>query len=191
MIKAILAIDESNAIGWSDGRLPWQIPIDMKRFKELTTGHTILMGFNTFKSLNRPQGLPNRKNLVLTRKPWAEARDFIKGDVDVISSLNWVTQSIEKDGVTTTRFANEDLWIIGGSQVYAEAIEHNIIDELHITLVHENSGADVKLKDELYYWKLFMIRQRTKGINWALESFWCPTVEAPSPGITIIVLRKQ
>lgn len=191
MIKAILAIDESNAIGWSDGRLPWQIPIDMKRFKELTTGHTVLMGFNTFKSLNRPQGLPNRKNLVLTRKPWSEARDFIKGDVDIISSLNWVTQPIEKDGVTTTRFANEDLWIIGGSQVYTKAIEQNIIDELHITLVHESSGADVKLKDELYYWKLFMIRQRSKGINWVLEWFCCPNVEAPSPGIAIIVLRKQ
>jgi dihydrofolate reductase len=191
MIKAILAIDESNAIGWSDGRLPWQIPIDMKRFKELTTGHTVLMGFNTFKSLNRPQGLPNRKNLVLTRKPWSEARDFIKGDVDVISSLNWVTQPIEKDGVTTTRFANEDLWIIGGSQVYTKAIEQNIIDELHITLVHESSGADVKLKDELYYWKLFMIRQRSKGINWVLEWFCCPNVEAPSPRIAIIVLRKQ
>ena len=63
-VKMILAVDEGNAIGWDDGSLPWKIPADMKRFKELTTGHDVLMGWKTFISLRRPHGLPNRTNAV-------------------------------------------------------------------------------------------------------------------------------
>jgi dihydrofolate reductase len=189
-VKLIIAVDQGNAIGWADGRLPWKIPYDMKRFKELTTDQAVLMGFNTFKSLNRPAGLPNRKNIVLTRKPWAEARTFFApdSDIDVISNLEYVAQAEQRGGVVK----GKDLWIIGGASVYAEALERQLVDELHVTLVHDNSGADVTLPFELFAWKLFILHQRKLGVNWEYDEFRHerPTVAAPSPGIDILVFRK-
>lgn len=181
MIKMILAVDNGNAIGWCDGRLPWKIPYDMKRFKELTTGHVVVMGFNTFKSLGRPEGLPNRQNIVLTRKNPLEALKHIGGTVEVISSLEYLQ-----------RFkTSKDVWIIGGASVYAEALERQLVDELHVTFVHTNSGADVTLSFELTAWKLFVLQQRKLGLNWEVIEHLRPTVVEPSPGIDIMVFRKE
>lgn len=181
MIKMILAVDQGNAIGWADGRLPWKIPYDMKRFKELTTGNIVVMGFNTFKSLHRVNGLPDRKNVVLTQKPYSEIRHHIGLDVDVIGSLDYI-----KRGSTDLR----DTFIIGGASVYAQALEAQIVDELHVTIVHDISGADVTLPFELVAWKLFILHQRKLGVNWELVDQLRPTVVHPSPGIDIMVFRK-
>lgn len=187
MIQMILAVDNGNAIGWSDGRLPWKLPADMKRFKTLTSGSTVLMGFNTFKSLGRPSGLPNRKNIVLTRKPWSESREHIdpNSDVDVISSLDWLTNPRFLHGQATA------CWIIGGASVYDEAIDRKIVDEIYLTLVHENSGADVVMKHDLTAWKLFMLRQAAEGVNWFMDN-----IESVSPqdnngiGLTYATLKR-
>ena len=181
MIKMIVAVDQGNAIGWSDGRLPWKIPYDMKRFKELTTGNIVVMGFKTFQSLNRLNGLPDRKNIVLTHRPYSEVRDQIGLDVDVIGSLDYI-----KRGSTDLR----DTFIIGGASVYAQALEAQMVDELHVTIVHANSGADVTLPFELVAWKLFILQQRKLGVNWELVDHLRPTVIHPSPGIDIMVFRK-
>lgn len=159
-IKLSVAVDQGGAIGWSDGRMPWRLPADMKRFKELTTGSTVVMGFNTFKSIGRPQGLPNRRNIVVTRKPWSEARTHFDPscDVDVISSLDWLR---------TTSICS--LWIIGGASVYEEALSKDMVDEIYLTLVHTDSGADVRMTTDLVAWKRFVITQRANGINWEAE----------------------
>lgn len=192
MIKMILAVDSGNAIGWQNGDLPWKIPADMKRFKELTTGHTVVMGFNTFKSLNRTAGLPNRKNIILTRKPWSESREHIdaNSDVDVISNLDWLTKPVQEAGVVRARFAASTCWIIGGASVYAEAIDKQIVDEIYLTLVHANSGADVTLKHDMSAWKRFVLEQQKIGVYWDLEDIEVPTVAQPSPGITFVKLKK-
>lgn len=182
MIKAILAVDSGNAIGWSDGRLPWKIPYDMKRFKELTTGNIVVMGFNTFKSLNRPNGLPDRQNVVLTRKDYSTVREHIGLDVSVIGSLDYI-----KRKSTDLR----DTFIIGGASVYTQALDAKMIDELHVTFVHANSGADVTLPFELTAWKLFILHQQKLGVNWEIVDHLRPTVVAPSPGIDIMVFRKR
>lgn len=181
MIKMMLAVDQGNAIGWSDGRLPWKIPYDMKRFKELTTGNIVVMGFKTFQSLNRLNGLPDRQNIVLTHKPYSEVRDQIGLDVDVIGSLDYI-----KRGSVDLR----DTFIIGGASVYAQALEAQMVDELHVTIVHANSGADVTLPFELVAWKLFILQQRALGVNWDMIDHVRPTVALPSPGIDIFVFRK-
>jgi dihydrofolate reductase len=159
MIKMIVAIDRSNAIGWKDGRLPWRLPADMKRFKELTTGHTVVMGRTTYQSLGRPNGLPNRRNVVLTRRPYSEVRGQF-GDVEIISSLDWVTQHAEAIRRTTdgTDQQPNDIWIIGGASVYEEALAKDIVDEMYVTLVEDDSGADVRLTTDLAAWKLFVLR---------------------------------
>lgn len=182
----IVAVDRGNAIGWSDGRLPWKLPVDMARFKELTTGGRVVMGFNTFKSLNRPDGLPNRENIVLTRKTWQEARSFIGDRIDVISNLNYLTRPHHVGGVVQSH----DWWIIGGASVYAEALEKNIVDEIYITQVHAPSEADVRLSTDLYSWKLFVLHQRKIGIHWEPIPLPHPDLPGGHLPISYVVLKK-
>jgi dihydrofolate reductase len=183
MIKMIVAVDQGNAIGWADGRLPWKIPYDMKRFKEKTTGGIVVMGRTTYQTLNMPDGLPNRQNFVLTRRPYSEVRGQF-GNVDIISSLDYVVDRAASvpDG--------RDIWIIGGASVYAEAIEKQLIDELHVTFVHTTSGADVTLPFDLYAWKFFILHQRKLGVEWAMDDLQHERPTVTPPGIDIMVFRK-
>jgi dihydrofolate reductase len=163
MIKMILSADEGNAIGWSDGRLAYpSLKKDMARFKELTSGHAVLMGFNTFMSLNRLNGLPNRKNIVLTTRPQSEACTNIGQNVDILSSLEMIKTN-KPQGLF------KDLWIIGGKSVYEQSLSLGLVDEIYLTVVHGNCNADVKLDTDLVAWKLFVLRQAKIGIRWHVE----------------------
>ena len=118
MITIIAAIAENNAIGLN-GKLLYWLPADLKRFKALTTGHTIIMGRKTFESL--PKGaLPNRRNVVLTRskRTFEGAENF--------PSLAAALASCSPE---------EDVYIIGGASVYAEALP--LADRLCLTEVHD------------------------------------------------------
>lgn len=116
MITIIAALARNNAIG-CDNRLLYWLPNDLKRFKALTTGHTIIMGRRTFESL--PKGaLPNRRNVVLSRSlSGAEG-------AEVFASLNDALRSCS---------AEEDVFIIGGESVYREALP--LADRLCLTLI--------------------------------------------------------
>ena len=118
MITIIAAVAENNAIGF-EGKLLYWLPADLKRFKALTTGHTIIMGRKTFESL--PKGaLPNRRNVVLTRSK----QDFPGAETFV--SLDEALASCQTE---------EDIYIIGGASVYAEALP--LADRLCLTEVHD------------------------------------------------------
>ena len=105
MINIIAAIAENNAIGLK-GQLLYWLPADLKRFKALTTGHTIIMGRKTFDSL--PKGaLPNRRNVVLSRSK----KDF--PGAERFASLKDALASCSDE---------EEVYIIGGASVYAEAL---------------------------------------------------------------------
>jgi dihydrofolate reductase len=147
-VKLIIAVDQGNAIGWSDGKLAYTgLKQDMKRFKELTTGSTVFMGFNTFKSLGRPNGLPNRKNVVLTRKKRLEVQEHTQSDnVTITHSLEYL------------KHADSDVWIIGGKSVYEAALRQDLVDEMHVTLISAQCEADVVMDTDLAAWKLFIIR---------------------------------
>ena len=125
-ISIIVAIAENNAIGLNNKLIYW-LPNDLKRFKQLTTGNTIIMGRKTFESL--PKGaLPNRRNIVLTRN--AEAERF--QGADCFRSL--------EDALKTCAEGSE-VYIIGGASVYEEALK--LADCLCLTLVHDTpSEAD-------------------------------------------------
>lgn len=119
MISIIVAIAENGAIGYK-GDLVYHLSADMKRFKALTTGNTVLMGRKTFESL--PKGaLPNRRNIVLTRQPGVSFPD-----TEVFPSIN--------DALAHCA-PNERVYVIGGAQIYAQALD--LADELEITLVHD------------------------------------------------------
>ena len=118
MITIIAAIAENNAIGLN-GKLLYWLPADLKRFKALTTGHTIIMGRKTFESL--PKGaLPNRRNIVLTR-----SKQTFEG-AEAFPSLAKALASCSLE---------EDIYIIGGASVYAEALP--LADRLCLTEVHD------------------------------------------------------
>lgn len=118
MLNIIAAIASNRAIGNNNKLLYW-LPNDLKRFKALTTGHTIIMGRKTFDSL--PKGaLPNRRNIVLSRSVKA-----IDG-CDVYGSLKEALQHCT---------AEEDIYIIGGASVYEQALP--LADRLCLTEVHD------------------------------------------------------
>ncbi len=104
MIIGIVAISKNFAIG-KDGKLPWHYASDLKFFKRTTTGNVIVMGWNTWKSIEKP--LPNRLNVVLTRR----------GEIDDRTNVRLVR---DKDEVLElAKHVDSDVFIIGGSQTYA------------------------------------------------------------------------
>lgn len=123
MLTIICAVAENNAIGYNNDLL-YHLREDLRRFKALTTGHTIIMGRRTFDSL--PKGaLPNRRNIVLTSdttRQWP--------GVEVFTSLT--------DALTACS-SDEEVFVIGGASVYAAALP--LADRLCLTLVHATPAA--------------------------------------------------
>jgi len=120
MLSLIVAIAENNAIG-KNGDLLCHLPNDLKHFKEITTGATVVMGKNTFFSLPR-HPLPNRRNIVLTRDA-----NFMYENTEVAHSIDEVYNMINAD---------EKVFIIGGGNVYEQFMNH--VDKLYITHIHHS-----------------------------------------------------
>jgi dihydrofolate reductase len=116
----IAAIARNRVIG-KDGKLPWHLPEDLARFKQLTTGHTIIMGRRTFDSLENP--LPHRTNIVITSR-------VING-VKSYPSLGFALQALKNE---------KEVFVIGGGRLYAEALK--LADELRLTLVDRDVMGD-------------------------------------------------
>ncbi|MGC6284280.1 MAG: dihydrofolate reductase [Polaribacter sp.] len=126
MVTIIAAIGLNNALG-KDNDLIWHLPADLKRFKKTTTGFPIIMGRKTYESIGRP--LPNRTNIIVTRNA-----DYHQDGCIVKSSLEEAVESVANE---------EHAFIIGGAQIYNQAIEQGLADRLDITLVQESFEADV------------------------------------------------
>ena len=123
MIALIAALDRKLAIG-RDGAMPWHLPDDLKRFKQLTLGKSVLMGRKTALSIGR--ALPGRENLVMSRSSTAP----YVGQIAVDS----IDAAIEQAG-------ENDLMVIGGGEIYALAIDH--ADHMHLTWIDtEAASAD-------------------------------------------------
>lgn len=119
----VAALDEAGAIGKGNA-LPWHLPADLKRFKQVTLGHAILMGGNTARSLGK--ALPGRRNLVLTRAAQAPFEGM-----EAVASI---AQAVELAGAGP-------LMVIGGGEIYALALAQ--ATELRLTHVHTRiEGAD-------------------------------------------------
>lgn len=121
MISIIAAVDRRMAIGYQNKLLFW-LPNDLKRFKALTTGHTIVMGRKTFESL--PKGaLPNRRNIVLS----SNAATVCPG-AEVFTSLQEALEHCSSD---------EDIYIIGGESIYRQALP--LADRLCLTEIDDEA----------------------------------------------------
>lgn len=122
-IAIVVAVADNGVIG-RDGDLPWHLPDDLKHFKQLTTGHPILMGRKTFKSIGRP--LPNRLNIVLSR-----SADLTADGVTVVHDLDRALQVA----------GDQPLFVIGGHAVYDAALP--MAGTLHVTHVRARVEGDV------------------------------------------------
>jgi len=139
MISIIVAIAENKAIGFQNKLIYW-LPNDLKRFKSLTTGHTIVMGRKTFESL--PKGaLPNRRNIVISRT--ADASQFPGAECysSIDEALKAAQSGFDYDGNHSI-----EVFIIGGASVYQQALPY--ADRLCLTCVHDiPSDADTFFPD--------------------------------------------
>lgn len=127
MISIIAGIGKNNELG-KENKLLWSLPEDLKHFKNITSGHPIIMGRKTFESISRP--LPNRRNIIITNN-----KDFKVIGADVVSSLE------EAITLATSENKNEEVFIIGGGGVYAQALP--LADKLYLTHVDTDfPGSD-------------------------------------------------
>jgi len=127
-IALICAMARNRVIGRGN-TLPWRLPADLKYFRELTTGHALLMGRKTFESLGRP--LPNRINIVITSQ-----RDYAPVGALVVHSLDEAMALAATHGSP----ASPELFVIGGENLYAQMLPR--ADRLYITLVEAEVEGD-------------------------------------------------
>jgi dihydrofolate reductase len=134
-VGLIWAQSTSGVIG-RDGRIPWRLPEDQARFKELTMGHTVVMGRLTWESLPaRVRPLPGRKNVVLTRQA-----DYMVDGADVVTTLE-------------DALADDEIWVIGGAHIYALALPVATrceVTEVEIDLPREDGDAVAPVLDETW-----------------------------------------
>lgn len=126
IISLIVAMDEEGGIGLSGG-LPWYLPADLKHFKTITMGHHLIMGRLTYESIGRP--LPGRTMIILTRNKEYKADGCI------------VTHSLEKALEIARSGDEEEVFIIGGGDVFSQAIAG--ADKIYLTRIHTKLSADV------------------------------------------------
>ena len=122
VLGLVVAISSNNAIG-KDNQLLWHLPADLKHFKNITSGHTIIMGRKTYDSIGKP--LPNRRNIVITRQKGLQ----IEG-IEVVNSLAEALSLCKQ----------EEVYIIGGAEIYRQAI--SLCDKIELTRVHQDFDAD-------------------------------------------------
>ncbi|AMR34521.1 dihydrofolate reductase [Mucilaginibacter sp. PAMC 26640] len=122
MISIIVAIGENYAIG-KNNQLLWHMPNDLKHFKEITSGHTVIMGRKTFDSVGKP--LPKRRNIVVTRQ------DIEITGCEVVKSIDEGLKLCAQD---------EEVFIIGGAEIYRQAMEKT--DRIYLTIIHKDFEAD-------------------------------------------------
>lgn len=129
-LSLIAAVAENSCIGIHN-KLPWYLPEDLKYFKAVTSGKPVIMGRSTFASLERP--LPNRSNIVLTRNREWQAPEGVR----VVNSLAEALRVAESIAHIA---GNEEIVIIGGAQIYTEALPQ--VQRMYLTEVKKKVAGD-------------------------------------------------
>ena len=125
-VSIIVAVDKKRGIG-KDGKMPWNIPEDLKMFRQVTMGHPVIMGRKTFESMGKR--LPGRTNIVISKDPNLKITDC-----KIATSL--------EDAIEIAREAlgSTEAFVIGGGQIFSQAI--NIVDKIYLTLVEGEYQVD-------------------------------------------------
>ena len=124
MTTIVVAMGKNNEIGL-ENQLLWHLPKDLKHFKEMTSGHPIIMGRKTYESIGKP--LPNRTNIVISRK-----NDWFEEGILIVGSI--------KEAIKFAKKIDENAYIIGGGNIYKQTLD--LADKLEVTLVDAELDAD-------------------------------------------------
>ena len=148
-VALIVAMDLERGIG-KNNDLMWHLPADMKFFKETTSGHIVVLGRKNYESIpEKYRPLPNRENAVLTRN-----KDYKAEGCTVFYSLEDCLEFYSKDERT--------IFIIGGGEIYRQAMEMDYVDEMYITHVDKAYDADTFFPAlDLKAWKEELIQQQS------------------------------
>jgi len=133
MTVSLIAAVASNGVIGRNGGLPWHLPADLRRFKELTMGHHLLVGRTTWETINRP--LPGRAFVVVSRRPGYEAPG-----ASVVDSLDAGLRLAEQAG-------DREPFVAGGAAIYREALERDLVDRVHLTTIHRSYEGDTRFPD--------------------------------------------
>jgi dihydrofolate reductase len=133
-IAFVVAMAENGAIG-RDGRLPWRLPTDLKRFRKLTLGKPVIMGRKTYQSIGKP--LDGRDNIVITRR-----RDFQAPGIHVVPG---VAEALELARLQAAERGVGEIMVIGGAEIFREMLPQ--AGRIYMTLVHGRPEGDVVLVD--------------------------------------------
>lgn len=143
MFSIIVAIGKNSEIG-KGNKLLWHISEDLKNFKEITTGKTVIMGRKTFESIGRP--LPNRKNIVLSKN--GDKESFEQKGIELYQNL--------ENLIADYKNSEEEIFIIGGEQIYREFMQKGLVRRLYISYIEfSDSEADAYFPEIDYNsWKI-------------------------------------
>ena len=146
VISIISSLSENNVIG-RDGNLIFKVSEDLKRFKNITMGHPIIMGRNTYLSINKP--LPGRNNIVIT-----SSEDFVAEGIIIVRSL---AEAIKK----AKTLDNTEIFIIGGGRVFRDVI--SLADKLYLTLFYKKVKGDTFFPDYSEFKKIVFREEHQDG----------------------------
>ena len=150
MFSIIVAVGKNNEIG-KNNKLLWHIPEDLKNFKKITLNKKVVMGRKTFESIGRP--LPNRENIILTRN-----NDYtLDNEIRIYNDLETLLSEYGN--------SEEEIFILGGEQIYKEMLDKNMITKLYISFI------DFESKEaEAYFPKInyddWILEKSEKHKNW-------------------------
>ena len=133
IVSIVVAIAKNNAIG-KNNQLLWHLPKDLKHFKDITSGHTIIMGRKTYESVGKP--LPNRRNIIITRQNIS---------IDGCEVVNSIDQALKSSA------GEDEIFIVGGAEIYNQAL--SLTDRIYLTIVHHNFDGDTyfpDIKDDIW-----------------------------------------
>ncbi len=130
MVKLIVAKASNNVIG-KDNDLIWHLPAEMRFFTQSTKGHIVIMGRKNWDSIPlKYRPLSNRLNAVITRNT-----NFSDPDCEIFNSLEAAIAHYSKQ-------TDREIYIIGGAQIYAYCLDHDLIDEMFVTYIHQSFDGD-------------------------------------------------
>ena len=161
MISHIVAVSENDVIGVNND-LPWEIPEDMKFFRDKTKGRAMIMGRKTYESVGHP--LPGRLSIIITRnKDYKVDSPLAVVQPDLKSAIAYAKAQVSKWG--------EEIFIIGGGEIFKESM--NEVDVIYLTRIHKNYDGDIKYpKVDTKKFELVEERARTEPVPFTFLTYF-------------------
>lgn len=160
ILSHIVAVAQNDVIGVNND-LPWDIPEDMKFFRDKTKGKALIMGRKTFESVGHP--LPNRLSVVVTRQ-----KDYVSPAPSVVIQPD-LQSAIEYCKGQTSKYG-EEVFIIGGGEIFKESMD--IVDIIYLTRIHKDFQGDIKYpKVDLKKFELVEQRDRTEPVPFSFLTY--------------------